>query len=114
MIRTLMLVIVALFVVSVGPVVAQDAALVEKGMAVYEAQRCRLCHSVADVGNKKGPLDSVGSKLKAEDMRAWITTPVEMATTAGATRKPAMKAFTDLSADDLNALVAYLLSLTGS
>lgn len=114
MIRSFMLMVVALFVVSVGPVFAQDAALVERGMAVYEAQRCRLCHSVGDVGNKKGPLDSIGSKLNAEDMKAWITTPVEMAAAAEATRKPAMKAFTDLSADDLNALVAYLLSLTGS
>jgi uncharacterized protein (TIGR01732 family) len=32
-----------------------------------------VCHSIAGAGNKKGPLDKVGTKLSADDIRAWIT-----------------------------------------
>ncbi len=45
---------------------------VEKGKQVYTAQKCSVCHSIAGVGNKKGPLDKVGTKLSADDIRAWI------------------------------------------
>ena len=34
---------------------AQPSA--DKGKQVYDAQKCALCHSVGDAGNKKGPLD---------------------------------------------------------
>ncbi len=87
---------------------AQSA--VEKGKAVYTAQKCSICHSVAGVGNKKGALDNVGSKLSAGDIRNWITSAPDMAAKAKADRKPPMKAYT-MSKDDLDALVAYLSSL---
>jgi hypothetical protein len=70
-----------------------------------------VCHSVADQGNKKGPLDGIASKLTAADMRAWITTAPEMAAKAKADRKPPMKAYPDLPKEDLDALVAYLQTL---
>jgi len=91
---------------------AQDT---EKGKAVYADQKCKLCHSIAGEGNKKGVLDDVGSKLGAEEMKAWMRTPKEMAEKAGATRKPAMKVYGEdkLSEEDLDALVAYLLTLKG-
>jgi cytochrome c553 len=82
----------------------------EKGKEVYTAQKCSICHSVAGVGNKKGPLDDVGSKLSAGDIRSWITSAPDQATKAKAERKPAMKAYT-LSKDDLDNLVAYLQAL---
>jgi len=87
---------------------AQDVA---KGQAVYTAQKCSICHSVAGVGNKKGSLDGVGAKLTAAEIRQWITAAPDMAAKAKAERKPAMKAFTALGKDDLDALVAYLGSL---
>ena len=40
-------------------------------------------------------------------------TPQEMSAKAGTTRKPQMKAYPDLQGEDLQALVDYLLSLTG-
>ena len=51
---------------------AQDAK-VTKGAEVYAAQKCGMCHSIGDKGNKKGPLDGVGSKLPAADIRQWMT-----------------------------------------
>ena len=90
---------------------AQDAKLVEKGTKVYAANKCSMCHSIADKGNKKGPLDDVGSRLSADDIREWLVHPVEMAAKAKSTRKPVMKPYDKLPKEDLDALVAYLQSL---
>lgn len=87
---------------------AQDAKA--KGEAVYTAQKCSLCHSVAGKGNPKGALDEVGTKLKADEIRAWINDAKGMTAKTGATRKPEMKAFT-LPKDDVDNLVAYLATL---
>lgn len=87
---------------------AQDAKA--KGEAVYVAQKCSMCHSVAGKGNPKGALDDVGSKLKADDIRAWITDAKGQTAKTGATRKPDMKAYS-LPKDDVDNLVAYLLTL---
>jgi mono/diheme cytochrome c family protein len=57
----------------------QDAAAVQKGEALYGAQKCMVCHMIAGKGNKNNPLDKVGAKLSAADIREWIVNPVEMA-----------------------------------
>ncbi len=101
----------ALVAVGSGPALAQDGAQMEKGKAVYDAQKCSLCHSVAGRGNAKGPLDKVGAKLSAEDIRKWIVTPKEMKSETN--RKPEMRAYPNLPAADLDAVVAYLRSLKG-
>ena len=53
------------------PAAAED--LKDKGEKLFVDQKCTLCHSVAGKGNVKGPLDGVGSKDSAADIRAWIT-----------------------------------------
>lgn len=116
MIRRLIVLATAGFVVSLGAAVyAQDAAKVEKGKAVYEGAmpKCKMCHSIAGAGNAKGSLDAVGGKLSADDVKAWMRTPKEMATKAKAERKPPMPAYSKekLSDEDLEALTAYLMSL---
>jgi mono/diheme cytochrome c family protein len=88
----------------------QDAA--KKGEAVYTAQKCQLCHAVAGKGNKANPLDGVGAKLSADDIRLWITKPTEMTAKAKSTKKPPMpNKYGSLPAADLDALVAYMASL---
>ena len=87
---------------------AQDIAL---GVKVYEEERCALCHSIGDDGNKKGPLDGVGSRLSAEDIERWMLVPKEMHEETGASRRPFMPAYPKLSAEELESLVAYMLSL---
>ena len=83
-----------------------DAAKVGKGQQVYAAQHCSMCHSVAGKGNPKNPLDDVGSKMTADEMKKYIVNPKSV--------KPdsKMKAYSSLAADDLDALVAYLQTLT--
>jgi mono/diheme cytochrome c family protein len=91
-----------------APAAAQDAKA--KGAQLFVDQRCTLCHSIGDKGNKKGPLDGVGSKLSAAEIREWITDAKGMTAKMKTTRKPEMKAYT-LPKDDVDALVAYLGSL---
>ena len=88
---------------------AQDAK-VTKGQQVFTNQKCSLCHAIGDKGNKKGPLDGVASKLSADEIRSWITDAKGMTAKTKATRKPEMKAFA-LPKDDVDALVAYLMTL---
>jgi mono/diheme cytochrome c family protein len=95
--------------IAAGAASAQDANIA-KGQQVYADQKCGLCHSIGDKGNKKGPLDGVGSKLSAADIRLWMTDAKAMTAKTKATRKPDMKAYT-LPKEDLDALVAYMLSL---
>ena len=82
-----------------------------KGKEVYAAQKCSICHSIADVGNKKGSLDKIGSTLSVAEMHTWVTNAPEMAVKAKSQRKPAMKAYTTLTKDDVDSLVAYLQTL---
>jgi mono/diheme cytochrome c family protein len=86
-------------------------AQAEKGAAVFAAQKCGICHSVAGVGNKKLPLDGVGAKLTADAIREWILNPAAAAKRTNSTAKPPMKAYPNLPQADLDALVAYVKSL---
>ena len=87
---------------------AQDK--VSRGQQVYADQKCGMCHSIGDKGNKKGPLDGVGSKLSAADIRAWMTDAKGMTAKTKAARKPEMKSYA-LPADELDAIVAHMVSL---
>ena len=89
---------------------AQGAAAAAKGEKLFVDQKCTLCHSVAGKGNAKGPLDGVGTKLTADEIRAWITDAKGMTEKTKASRKPAMKTYT-LPKDDVDALVAYIQTL---
>jgi mono/diheme cytochrome c family protein len=88
---------------------AQDAA---KGEQVYAAQKCSMCHQVAGKGNKLSPLDGVGKKLSAAEIKEWVVDPDAAAKKHGSTKKPAMpKTYAKLPAADVDALVAYLQTL---
>ena len=93
------------FFVMSTPASAQDK--VEQGSALFTSQKCTLCHAVAGKGNKKGALDDVGARLKADEIRAWLTTPDAMREKTKATRTPAMKD-PKLAKDQVDALVAFL------
>lgn len=104
-----MVFVIAVLTLTAGAAAAQSP--VERGQQVLTAQKCVICHSIAGQGNKKGPLDGVGSKLSADEIRQWIVNAPEMAAKTKAERKPPMKAYAALPKDDLDTLVAYLVSL---
>ena len=89
---------------------AAQNAEVARGEKLFADQKCALCHSIGDKGNKKGPLDGVASKLKNEQVREWIVDAKGMAAKTKAARKPEMKAYT-LPKEDVEALAAYLMTL---
>lgn len=93
------------------PLTAHGQGAVAAGQKIFETQKCSLCHSIAGKGNAKGPLDGVGKKYAAADLKLWITQPAEMSKKHNVTRKPPMKSFASLPAADVDALVAYLQSL---
>ena len=99
--------VAALVMLAAGTARAQDAAA---GARVFADQKCGLCHSIAGKGNAKGPLDDVGDKLSAADIRAWIEDAAGMTTKTNAARKPAMKSYS-LPKSDVDNLVAYLSGL---
>jgi mono/diheme cytochrome c family protein len=88
---------------------AQDAKIA-KGAQVYADQKCAMCHSIGDKGNKKGPLDDVASKYSVDELRAWIVDAKGMTVKTNAPRKPFMNNY-NLPKEDLDALVAYMASL---
>ena len=84
----------------------------QEGRSVYTAQKCQMCHAIAGKGSKANPLDGVGAKLSADDIKQWITHPTDAAAKAKSTKKPPMPAkYGSLPAADLDALVAYMQSL---
>jgi mono/diheme cytochrome c family protein len=90
---------------------AQDDQ-VKRGQEVYTAQKCQICHAIAGKGSKTNPLDGVGAKLSAEEIRNWIVDPVAMTAKTKSTKKPPMPAkYSKLPAAELDALVAYMQSL---
>ncbi len=105
--RRLMMLTAVLSLAVVATAAAQDA---KKGEQLFTEQKCTLCHSIAGKGNAKGPLDDVGSKLKADEIRMWIVDAKAMTAKMKADRKPEMKVYT-LDKGDVDALVAYLSGL---
>jgi mono/diheme cytochrome c family protein len=105
-------VVITIALVSSAAAPALRAADAKKGEEVYTAQKCSLCHQIAGKGNKANPLDGVGAKLSADDIKQWIVDPVAAAAKAKSTKKPPMPAkYKTLPAADIDALVAYMQSL---
>jgi cytochrome c2 len=104
--RRAIVLIAGLALIFVIGVIAYSAdASVDHGKEVYAAQKCQMCHSIAGVGNKKYPMDGIGSKMKAEELKGFIKNPKAT--------KPntIMKAYSSLPDKDLDDLVAYMLTL---
>ena len=98
--------------VTIGGAVSASAQDVKKGEQVYNAQKCQTCHSIAGKGKKTNPLDGVGAKLSADEIKQWIVDPKGMTAKAKSTKKPPMPAKYDkLPPADIDALVAYMASL---
>jgi mono/diheme cytochrome c family protein len=92
-----------------------DPAKVAAGKTAFEAQKCNQCHAIKGVGGKLSTaLDGVGTKLKAEDLKKWLTDPAAME--AKLPKKPTVPMSTfmkthKLTDADVDNLTAFLLSL---
>ena len=93
------------------PSVVLNSKAIERGRQIYEQQGCGFCHSIAGQGNPRNPLDGVGNKRNASELRNFIigSDTLEGLLPTGI-RKMKQK-YKELSADDLDALVVYMQSL---
>jgi mono/diheme cytochrome c family protein len=82
-----------------------DPVKIARGAKVYAAQRCASCHSIGGEGNRRYPLDGVGSRLDRDTIRTWIVEPQKI------DPRVRKRGFTQLSVEDLDGLVTYILSL---
>lgn len=104
------LISVALTMFAVAGLSAQDAKKVAAGKAAYDKNGCAKCHQIAGKGSKISPLDGVGSKLSAAEIKQWLTDPDTM--TAKLPKKPTVKMKkVELSPADVDNLTEYMLSL---
>jgi mono/diheme cytochrome c family protein len=117
--RTLVAV-VALGIAAGAGLSAQDAApdpkKVEEGKKLYALHKCNNCHMIDGKGAKKGPLDGVGSKLSAAEIRHWMTKPAELEVKlekppTGTNRMSHALRNKKFTEAEIDAFVAYMQSL---
>ena len=84
---------------------ADTSSMLILGKQVVDEERCRTCHSIGGVGNRRHHLDGVGSRLTEQETRTWIIAPREM--------KPGVikPAYGHLPQAQIDALVKYIMSL---
>lgn len=85
---------------------------VVRGRELYVDQGCASCHSISGAGNPRNPLDGVGARRSRVELREWITgtgAATEQLAPAVARRK---QRYTSLPPGELEALVAYVATLT--
>jgi nitric oxide reductase subunit C len=88
------------------PMVASAVTSLAPGEAIYKAQGCSACHTIAGVGGKVGPdLSSVGKKRDKEWIEQQLRDPKSH------NPQSIMPSFTKLSEKDLDDLAAYLAGL---
>jgi mono/diheme cytochrome c family protein len=94
--------------------VAGAAPDLANGKALAQKQ-CMACHSLEGKGNVKGPLEGLGAKLSADEIRQWMVDPKGMTAKANATRTPKMDALPNMlkfpTPEALDDVIAFVASL---
>jgi mono/diheme cytochrome c family protein len=83
----------------------------ESGRAVYEAQRCSMCHSIDGAGSPRYPLDGVGARHDETALRAWIVGAASVVDQLPDHVLRRKQQYQTLNEQDLDALVAYMHAL---
>jgi nitric oxide reductase subunit C len=97
-----------------GYVPSAESAESEQGERLYVALNCASCHTTAGVGGRIGPpLDGVGGRRDATFLAAHLTNPDEHARKYPGEHAnlPNRMPHPHLKADEVRAMVAYLLTL---
>lgn len=84
---------------------------IEAGRQVYKQQTCARCHSIAGHGNPRYPLDGVGARRTALELRDWITGEDVLQEELPEYASKLKQRYRELPVDDLDALVIYMQSL---
>lgn len=87
-----------------------DSAQASAGKEIYDREGCARCHSIAGEGSRRSPLDGVGERLSAEEIRKWIAAAPELEEELSPRVFRVKQGYGELPEDELVALVAYLRS----
>ncbi len=85
-----------------------DPARVERGRQLFDEQGCVRCHQLDGRGSPRSPLDGVGSRLPADEIRQWMIGDAAIADGLAPRTLQAKQPYQALPDDALDALVAYL------
>jgi len=86
----------------------RSAVLRQRGAEVYRSQACAACHALAGQGNASHPLDGIGTRLAAPEIRQWITADPDVASQLSVRVRKRKAVYAALPEEDLAALVAFL------
>lgn len=102
----LMFAVLALFVL------ASNVSAIEDGKTLFASNKCTTCHGDDGKGNEKmkGMVKGDMTKLDLTDKATVVKTDVELAKVISDGAKP-MKAYKDLSSDQVSAMVKHIRSL---
>lgn len=78
------------------------------GKEIYGREGCARRHSIAGEGSPRSPLDGVGERLSAEEIRKWIVAAPELEDELSGRVFRAKQAYGKLPEAELVALAAYL------
>lgn len=84
---------------------------IEAGKQVYQQQNCSRCHSIAGEGNPRNPLDNIGEKRSAEELRDYITGADRLQKIISERSLKLKQQYRLLPVDELDALIVYMQSL---
>lgn len=90
---------------------AVDAERLAQGRAVYDEQGCARCHAIAGQGSPRSPLDGVGTRLDAAELRHYVIGDPAIADDLSPRTLAAKRPYAELPPEQLDALVDYLRSL---
>jgi len=81
------------------------------GRESFKSLGCSTCHSIASAGNPRHPLDDVGSRWNAEQLRAWITGSGFAAERLPASVVGRKQRYTSIPPEQMDTLIAFLSGL---
>ena len=90
---------------------ALNSEHIEAGRQVYKQQACARCHSIAGKGNSRNPLDGVGTRRTADELRNWMIGADTIQGSVPESVFKLKKTYRGLSDHDLDTLVIYMQSL---
>jgi len=88
-----------------------DSKRIETGRQIYMQQSCGFCHSIAGQGNPRNPLDGVGKKRTASELRNFITGADTLQGVLTTSIRKMKQKYKELPDDELDALIIYMQSL---
>jgi len=84
---------------------------IEAGKLAYQRHGCARCHAIAGQGNPRSPLDGVGARRSAAEIRDWTVAAPGVSPRLAPGIAALKRRYADLPEAELAALVAYLESL---